>query len=1133
MERIGWDTYVKNWRNAKIEATKKVAEGFASSATEAFSHNFATLDQYHSTTIEGGKQLATRSKESIATSYQQTQAALAKQAAAAKLSATQTYKQQIAGVRNQQAQKLQQINTVEAQLQATLEHKGGEAIAQIQKLGGVLRSSVEGAISTGQVNLARAVSGFSLGLNSSDDPKALARATVAATAATAALDEAFEDAQYDIDTATKSAIAQIKTTTGDIIEGLSGVAQAASMQQASSLFAYSEQLKQQSAEAKSSFDSMLTGLSQMLEETVDRTVGQWNPIPEQMVESLIRVEVNLGKQLTLSETQVIAQRESIMTKLGAEIRSKSKEEAGSVQPGWKKVLKMIVNIVITVVVTVAITALAMSGVGLVAGLALAALIGAVGGIAKLAANSAIDGKPITAGEFFKAAGIGALTGVMEFAGGRAILAAGKGLQAGMVSKIEHLVLDVGVQTATNTAVEITERLAQGEDFTLKMLGIAVGTSLVSAAGGKYINVKFNGIAEGATQGATRSANQGLGRATGEFVADTALDTTVNTAGAVANGEELSLGMVAENAAGSVMGKGVAGQASSLYGDKLTGLGQNKAADSTPLGKGKIGQTPKGKNGDYRIDLTKKKKEGQTPIGDTADKAPRQPAPTNALRNSEFERVASEGLSRPVEVYSDPDLVGNTVRAEYKLNSKGLVEEVHLRAGPDATANDIKLHQQTVKVMRQYGGILGRVRLVEAKIAKWVGINGVPKPGTKAWEAQLEVRKLDGVIGDRMKQLQTADPQQAQRLESEVKYLQQQLKEHRRTFERMDRSQGVGYVAALGDDKIYGTPHDASDNIRKRQDVQDNAETINAQEGTKENPKVIPPGLGLPSFVAGERSEKAGIKRTWSSTNYQVGQTNVTAMQGPGIRYNKYIKLGNASKYSDISRKTINKIKQETGYDDFDIAVAWRDKIKGKSLPRGLQGYEGQLDRLTMLMFGSESIRNTGNIVHAPMTLDLIASKKDPMTWKEALEGYEPDNLSDSTQRRLGDRGAFPMSMTDAQISALYLEAQRKGEDPVEYLLEERWQRLKPEQQTPEKREEERKKIVKKLEKKEIIQKAEELKKREIELTKRWLTNVGGVDLAQLDLMDEQQAVKIIERVTEEGTLDFYLNRRKNKRRKTK
>ena len=181
------------------------------------------------------------------------------------------------------------------------------------------------------------------------------------------------------------------------------------------------------------------------------------------------------------------------------------------------------------------------------------------------------------------------------------------------------------------------------------------------------------------------------------------------------------------------------------------------------------------------------------------------------------------------------------------------------------------------------------------------------------------------------------------------------------------------------------------------------------------------------------------------------------------------------------------------------------------------------------MSGSESIRNTGNIVHAPMTLDLIASDKDPMTWEQALEGYEKDKLLDSAQQRLGERGAFPMSMVDAQLSALYLEAQRKGEAPVEFLLEERWQRLPKEKQTSKIREEERKKIVKKLRDKKIEQKAEELKNREIELTRRWLINVKGIDISDLNLMDEKQATQIIER----GTLDFYLNRRKQKRRKTK
>ena len=818
--KIGRDTYIENWRNAKIEATKKVAEGFRVSTTEAFNNNEATLDQYHSTTISGGRQFARHNKESIAASYQQTQQALFQQAAAAKARATQTHLQQIAGVRNQQADKLQQINTVEVQLQATLKHKGGEAIAEIQELGGVLRLSLRGAILTGQANLARAVSGFESGLSESDDPKAIAGAIVAARAATAALDEAFENAQYDIDTATKSALAQIKTTTGDILKGLSGVPEAASMQQASELAAYSEQLKQHSAIASSSFESMLAGFSQTQSTIVDKSIGQWNPIPDQMVESLIRVEVNLGKQLALSETQVIAQRQSIMTKLGAEIRNKSNTEASKVQPAWKKVVKLVVNIGISVATTVAVAALASSGVGLVAAIGLAALIGAAGGVAKLAANDLIDGKTSSASNYLKAGGIGAATGILEGLGAKAVVGVGGKLGAQMLTKIEHMVASTGIEAVTNTLVELTESMGQGQDFTLKLLGVSILSSLLSTAGGKYIDVKFSDIARGAARGVGNGAGdavlggvtdevvrESFGKAAGQFATETAFDTAVDTGASAARGEELTWESFGENLAGGVLGRGAAGRADKLYGNKLRGLGNSQPHTSRRdggVGDNNVIRANNANNtNDRNTDTTRNNPDSDTPGGNrdsSHGNASRMPIPTNQKRNREFERVASVGLSRRVTVYTDPDLFGNTVRAEYKLNSRGVVQDVHLRVGPDATANDIKLHQHTVKVMRMYGGTLGKVRLVEAYIAKWIGIHGQPQTGTRAWEAQHEIPKLNSIISDRLQTLQTANPQQAQRLESEIEYLIEQLDSHRRTFEAMDESDGVGYIAGLSKEK---------------------------------------------------------------------------------------------------------------------------------------------------------------------------------------------------------------------------------------------------------------------------------------------------------------------------------------------
>ena len=108
---------------------------------------------------------------------------------------------------------------------------------------------------------------------------------------------------------------------------------------------------------------------------------------------------------------------------------------------------------------------------------------------------------------------------------------------------------------------------------------------------------------------------------------------------------------------------------------------------------------------------------------------------------------------------------------------------------------------------------------------------------------------------------------------------------------------------------------------------------------------------------------------------------------------------------------------------------------------------------------------------------------------------------------------------------MYLEAQRLGIDPEEFLFAEKWSTIKQEDRTVEKEQEERKKIRKKLEKKQIGLKSEELKKRKIELTERWLLNTQGI--SHLDLKDEKQAARVIER----GTLDFYQNNNKKRRRK--
>ena len=160
-----------------------------------------------------------------------------------------------------------------------------------------------------------------------------------------------------------------------------------------------------------------------------------------------------------------------------------------------------------------------------------------------------------------------------------------------------------------------------------------------------------------------------------------------------------------------------------------------------------------------------------------------------------------------------------------------------------------------------------------------------------------------MISDRLKQLQTADPQQAQRLELEVKHLQQQLKEHRRTFERMDESQGVGYVAMAGknvvedkdfdsfDRDILKTTHQIGKDVLELSQAKDSLKGIEKQrdEGkgtTHERPIKITPGkdnlgaiLDIRKAVLGKEGRKQREAGKGKEEYFDVSGTTIKEGHG--------------------------------------------------------------------------------------------------------------------------------------------------------------------------------------------------------------------------------------------------------------
>jgi hypothetical protein len=158
-------------------------------------------------------------------------------------------------------------------------------------------------------------------------------------------------------------------------------------------------------------------------------------------------------------------------------------------------------------------------------------------------------------------------------------------------------------------------------------------------------------------------------------------------------------------------------------------------------------------------------------------------------------ILPHDLRNRVPVQHDPDLTGNAVRVMRE-------PELHIRIGPNATAEDIALHISTVRDMQRAEGLLGLVQRATDRIV------GDPRRNSVAGEAYQELDKLPAIIEDRMGQMRhVTDPLEQQRLRGELDSLFDQYRQHSAAARSGDERQGRGYVAMEDTttqiDRLYG------------------------------------------------------------------------------------------------------------------------------------------------------------------------------------------------------------------------------------------------------------------------------------------------------------------------------------------
>ncbi|MDJ0714524.1 MAG: hypothetical protein QNJ54_09925 [Prochloraceae cyanobacterium] len=696
-----------------------------------------------------------------------------------------------------------------------------------------LTSSLSQGITTAKTNITQALAQFNANLTSAQTP-APGAAQSLVKEAREFLDQKINTAVTQLETGINNGASQVTQSGQTAVGSINNAASQAISTAENTASQSNSALDELKANADNSFAQLENGHSQTLDNTVTDASNFFSQQSSNLGSKIDSVVANLNSKLAESTNQLTSGLRHGLAQERADIDKAANQAAAKVKPAWKQIVSVAIDVVITVGTTVAIAALAASGLGLPAAIGLAALIGAAGGVARLAAEDALNGQMSSWQEYVEEGAIGAGSGVLQLLGGKAV----EKFASPLASKIAQKAAQIGIDTATNTLTDLGTRLANGEKLSLSTVGISLGSSLLGSAGGEALSGSFGKLAKKVQL--DRVDNKLLQNSS-DLVFDTIGNVTVDMANlTLLQGQSLSLSSLGESVGSSALGH--------VTGKKIhshNGNNRSRSLDRTESNPQRIGNQPEINNNLTSIDRqvtssdlastsssessnpsvvnnnrelaaaseneTTGARHRRTTIEDPStannkvDSQQDRTSQTNNLQRAEnFDKYLTPQTRGKVPVYVDPTLQGNTVRVHYDVDKNGLVTGIHMRCGPDAKPHDIALHERTARTMQRYSGFSGRVMQIKARLQKWVGMHGEPPVGSRAWEARMEVDKLNRIIKHRLDmkaELGLKDNDQTA-LDAEIKHLEEQLARHEKTLEDMDRDPGVGYVAAEGYSELH-------------------------------------------------------------------------------------------------------------------------------------------------------------------------------------------------------------------------------------------------------------------------------------------------------------------------------------------
>ncbi len=145
-----------------------------------------------------------------------------------------------------------------------------------------------------------------------------------------------------------------------------------------------------------------------------------------------------------------------------------------------------------------------------------------------------------------------------------------------------------------------------------------------------------------------------------------------------------------------------------------------------------------------------------------------------------------------------------MKVRYEIAANGVIEKIFIEAGLDADLTLLKQHLPTIQLLQQYQHFSGKVKVLLKRLYNlYMSFTGsradmIPLPGSRAFEAKLEIEKLPTIIESKaalLSGLPLDDIRGRSELKADIAFLESEVDRHNRTLDMMDMELGEGFVAA--------------------------------------------------------------------------------------------------------------------------------------------------------------------------------------------------------------------------------------------------------------------------------------------------------------------------------------------------